>query len=289
MGFKKLLASVTTLGFGGLTTGFASAQTMLDGLEIRGAPVDRETGFQVAATELARDIHWLDNFLLIIISAISLFVLALLLIVIVRYNSRANPEPAQFTHNTPIEVAWTIVPVVILVFIGAFSLPVLFKQGEIPEADVTIKVTGFQWFWGYEYVDEGFGFESFILERDQLEEFGYSQDEYLLATDTAMVVPTGKNIVIQVTGADVIHAWTVPAFGVKQDAVPGRLAELWFNVDEGQEGIYFGQCSELCGQGHAFMPITVKAVTQEAYDAWVAQSAEQLASAPASFRVAVND
>jgi cytochrome c oxidase subunit 2 len=163
------------------------------------------------------------------------------------------------------------VPVVILVFIGAFSLPVLFKQQEIPEADITIKVTGYQWFWGYEYVDHGVRFESYMLARDELESYGYSQDEYLLATDTAVVVPIGATVVMQVTGADVIHSWTIPAFGVKQDAVPGRLAELWFAAE--REGIYFGQCSELCGKDHAYMPITVKVVSQETYDAWLAEAA----------------
>ncbi|MDP5361314.1 MAG: cytochrome c oxidase subunit II, partial [Paracoccaceae bacterium] len=160
------------------------------------------------------------------------------------------------THNSPLEIAWTVVPVVILVFIGAFSLPVLFKQQEIPEADITIKVTGYQWYWGYEYVDHGVAFDSYMLGRDELEENGYSQAEYLLATDTAVVVPIGATVVMQVTAADVIHSWTIPAFGVKQDAVPGRLAELWFAAE--REGIYFGQCSELCGKDHAYMPITVK-------------------------------
>jgi len=252
-------------------------------LAVIGAPVDGATGFQPAVTELARDFQWLDWMLLVIITAISLFVLALIAIVIVRYNSRANPKPASFTHNSPVEVAWTLIPVVILVFIGAFSLPVLFKQQEIPEGDVIIKATGFQWYWGYEYPQEGIAFESFMIGSDagnmltpevsaQLSDAGYSDEYFLLATDTSVVVPTGKKVVVQVTGADVIHAWTIPAFGVKQDAVPGRLAELWFEVDEGQEGIYFGQCSELCGLSHSYMPITVKAVTWSDYQAWVAET-----------------
>ena len=204
---------------------------------------------------------------------ITLFVVALLAVCIVRYNSKSNPTPATFTHNSPLEIAWTLVPVLILVFIGAFSLPVLFKQQEIPEADVTIKVIGYQWYWSYEYTDHDFGFESFKLERDQLAEYGYADDEYLLATDTAVVVPVGKTIVMNVTGADVIHAWTIPAFGVKQDAVPGRLAQLWFEAEE--EGIYFGQCSELCGKDHAYMPITVKVVSQGVYGAWFAAAQEE--------------
>ncbi len=139
----------------------------------------------------------------------------------------------------------------ILVFIGANSLPVLFQQQEIPEGDVHIKVTGYQWYWGYEYTDHEFGFDSFLLAKEELAAHGYSEQEYLLATDTSVVVPTGAKVVMDVTGADVIHSWTIPAFGVKQDAVPGRIAQLWFEVEEGKEGIYFGQCSELCGKDHA--------------------------------------
>jgi cytochrome c oxidase subunit 2 len=248
----------------------ASAQTLGENLEIIGAPHRGGINFQTAATELARDLHWLDNFLLVIITAIVLFVVALMIWTFIRHNEKANPTPATFTHNTPIEITWTIVPTIILVVIGAFSLPVLFKQQEIPEADVLIKATGYQWYWGYEYPGHDIDFASFMLQRDELEEHGYSQDEYLLATDTAMVVPTGQNIVLQVTGADVIHSWAMPAFGVKQDAVPGRLAELWFSVDPGMEGIYFGQCSELCGRDHAYMPITVMAVTPADYEIWLA-------------------
>jgi cytochrome c oxidase subunit II len=237
-------------------------------LEIVGQPLPGGMGFQPSATELARDVVWLDSMLLVIITVITVFVTGLLIYVIMRYNARRNPTPAGFTHNSPLEVAWTVVPIVILVFIGAFSLPILFKQQEIPEADITIKVTGYQWYWGYEYVDEDVSFESFLLNREELEQFGYTQDQYLLATDTAVVVPVGATVVMQVTAADVIHSWTVPAFGVKQDGIPGRLAELWFAAE--REGIYFGQCSELCGQAHAYMPITVKVVSQETYDAWLA-------------------
>jgi cytochrome c oxidase subunit II len=271
---------------GFLAASAAQAQVTVEGLDIIGAPTDRAMGFQPAATSIASDLQWLDTMLLWIITVITLFVLALLIVVLVRYNQRANPNPKTFTHNTPIEVTWTVVPIIILVFIGAFSLPVLFKQQVIPEADVTIKTTGYQWFWGYEYPDHGISFDSFLLARDQLEDHGYTQDEYLLATDTAMVVPTGKTIVVQVTAADVIHSWTIPAFGVKQDGVPGRLAELWFTVEEGMEGIYFGQCSELCGKDHAYMPITVKAVTQVEYEDWLARAAEEYAGTPRTLQVA---
>lgn len=271
----------------GLFTGLSSLPAMAqDGLEIIGAPVDGKTGFQPAASELARDLQWLDGMLLIIITAISLFVTFLMLYAAFRYNRKRNPTPASFTHHTPVEIAWTIVPIFILVAIGAWSLPILFKQQEIPQADITIKVTGYQWYWGYEYVDHEFGFESFLLPREELEEHGYSQDEYLLATDTAVVVPIGKTIVMNVTGADVIHAWTIPAFGVKQDAVPGRLAQLWFAAEK--EGIYFGQCSELCGKDHAYMPITVKVVSEEAYQDWLDGAIEEYAGVPRNVTVASN-
>jgi cytochrome c oxidase subunit II len=271
----------------GLITSLSVLPAMAqDGLEIVGVPVDGGTGFQPAATELARDQQSLDWLILVIITAICVFVTALLVYAILRFNRRANPNPASFTHNSPLEVAWTVIPIVILIFIGAFSLPVLFKQQEIPEADITIKVTGYQWYWGYEYVDHDFGFESFKLERDQLEEYGYSQDEYLLATDTAVVVPVGKTVVMQVTGADVIHSWTIPSFGVKQDAVPGRLAELWFAAE--REGVYFGQCSELCGKDHAYMPITVKVVSEAAYEEWLDQAIEEYAGTPRNLTVASN-
>ena len=255
--------------------GAAAAQEGLEGLEIIGKPIDGLMSFQPAVTSVARDLQWLDQMVLIIITAITVFVTLLLLYIIVRYNKRMNPTPGTFTHNSPLEIAWTIVPILILVFIGAFSLPVLFNSQEIPVADVTIKATGNQWYWTYEYPDSEFEFDSFMLARDELEEYGYTQAEYLLATDTAVVVPVGKIVVLQVTGSDVIHAWAMPSFGVKQDGVPGRLAELWFNVEK--EGVYFGQCSELCGKDHTYMPITVKAVSQENYDKWLAGAVEEFA------------
>lgn len=277
----KLLNKLTGLGASiaaSVAAGMATAQAAPEGLEVIGAPMQGGTALQPAASSLARELLFLDNMLLYIIAAICLFVLALLVWVVLRHNARANPTPAKFSHNTPVEVTWTLVPLAILVLIGAFSLPVLFNQQEIPEGDVVIKATGYQWYWGYEYPDHDIDFLSFMLERDQLEEHGYTQDDYLLATDTAVVVPTGQTVVVQVTAGDVIHSWTIPAFGVKQDGVPGRLAELWFEVDPGMEGIYFGQCSELCGLNHAFMPITVMAVTPEEYEAWLATGGSDFAS-----------
>ena len=278
----------------GAISGFVALPVCAEeGLEIIGQPVADGIGFQPAATKLARDLQWLDGMVLIIITAITVFVLGLLGYVIVRYNRKANPTPSTFTHNSPVEVAWTVIPIVILVFIGAFSLPVLFDQQKIPEGEVNIKVTGYQWYWGYEYVDEGFEFESFLIGDGkvltpevelELQEAGYTRDQFLLATDTAVVVPVDKTVVMQVTGADVIHSWTIPAFGVKQDAVPGRLGQLWFKAEK--EGIYFGQCSELCGKDHAYMPITVKVVSQDAYATWLSAAKAEYAGVVQSYNVA---
>ena len=266
--------------------GVAQAQENFQGLESIGKPEPKGMGFQFPATELMRDLVWLDNFLLVIITVISVFVTCLLAYAAFKFHRSRNDTPGTFTHHSVLEVAWTVVPVGILVVIGAFSLPILFKQQEIPEADITIKVTGYQWYWGYEYVDHDFGFDSVMLQKDELADYGYAPDEYLLATVTAVVVPVGATVVMQLTGADVIHSWTIPAFGVKQDAVPGRLAELWFAAEK--EGVYFGQCSELCGQAHAYMPITVKVVSQEQYDAWLSSTIEELAGVPQSVQVASN-
>ncbi|NRB34532.1 MAG: cytochrome c oxidase subunit II [Rhodobacteraceae bacterium] len=282
----------------GLFAAVSSLPAWAEGEALVGKPVDGAIGFQPAATELARDLQWLDGMLLVIITAICVLVTALLIWCAVRYNRRANATPGTFTHNSPLEIAWTVIPILILIVIGGFSLPILFKQQEIPEADLTIKVTGYQWYWGYEYVDyEDVAFDSYLLGhpatldtssrpadaditpyvlddamRAKLIDAGFAEDEFLLATDTSVVVPVGKTVVMQVTGADVIHSWTIPAFGVKQDAVPGRLAELWFAAEE--EGVYFGQCSELCGMYHAYMPITVKVVSQQVYDDWIAAVVE---------------
>ncbi len=307
---KKLLSLSALLAGLGAMPVLAQDNLRIDGLEVIGTPVDGKMGFQPAVTRLAQDIHDLDWLILVIITVITLFVTGLILWVVVRYSKKRNPNPSSFTHNTPVEIAWTVGPIVILVLIGAYSLPILFRQQEIPEADITIKATGNQWYWSYEYVDEGFGFDSYMIGAPatltaedeaagaiantlddvmvaKLEAAGYSRDEWLLATDTAVVVPVGKTIVMQVTGSDVIHAWTVPAFGVKQDAVPGRLAELWFSAE--REGVYFGQCSELCGQAHAYMPITVKVVSEAAYADWLGKAKEEYAGIPQTLTVASAD
>lgn len=286
MRFTSFITGLWTFFIAAIATQAAFAQDALQGLERVGKAVPKGIGFQPPSTELARDIVWLENMINIIIFAICIFVTALLVYIVIRFNKRANPTPSRFTHNSPLEVTWTIAPIFILVFIGAYSLQILFKQQEIPEADITIKATGYQWYWGYEYPDHEFEFDAFMLAREELEEYGYLPDEYLLAADNAVVVPVGKTIVVQVTGADVIHSWAIPAFGVKQDGVPGRLAELWFNVEK--EGVYFGQCSELCGKDHSYMPIVVKAVSQEVYDDWLKGAIEEFAGVPQGAVVASN-
>lgn len=255
----------------------AMAQEVLGELPTIGKPVNGGMGFQPAATQIAHDQQWLDHFVLYIITGVTIFVCLLLLVCILRFNSRMNPVPARFTHNTPIEVTWTLIPVLILIAIGAFSLPILFRSQEMPsDPDLVVKAIGHQWYWSYEYPNDGVAFDALMLEKDALADAGYTEDEYLLATDNALVVPVGKKILMQYTATDVIHSWTIPAFAIKQDAVPGRIAQAWFEVD--QEGIYFGQCSELCGINHAYMPIVVKAVSQEKYDAWLAGAKEEFAA-----------
>lgn len=278
---KQMLGGVAALG-AMITGGVAMAQTAdLGELERVGKPIQDGLNFQPATTDLMRDIVWFDTFLLWYITIIVVLVTAAIAWVIFRYNAKSNPTPSTVTHNTPLEIAWTAIPAFTLVIIAIFfSVPILFKQLRIPEADVTIKATGNQWYWTYDYVDNEFGFDSIMLTRDELAEYGYEDDEYLLATDTAVVIPVNKTVVMQVTAADVIHAWTIPSFGVKQDGVPGRLAELWFKAE--REGLYFGQCSELCGKDHTYMPITVKVVSQEKYDEWLASAVNEYAGDPST-------
>ncbi|QDL94188.1 cytochrome c oxidase subunit II (plasmid) [Paroceanicella profunda] len=270
------------IGAGTAFTGAWVSTALLaqDALETIGKPVPGGMGFQPAATELKEDIAFLDGFLLVIITAIVLLVTGLLAVCIFRFNAKANPTPATFTHHSALEIAWTVVPILILIVIGSLSLPILFKQLEVPDSDLTIKVTGNQWYWSYEYPDEEISFDSVLLQRDELAEHGYAPDEYLLATDTAVVVPVGAVVRLQITGADVIHSWTIPSFGVKLDAIPGRLQETWFRVD--RPGVFFGQCSELCGKDHAYMPIVVKAMEPEAYATWLEGAKQEFAMNPAA-------
>jgi cytochrome c oxidase subunit 2 len=238
-----------------------------------GQPSPWQIGLQDAATPVMDDLVWFHDFVMVIITAITVFVLALLVIVIVKFNARANPVPSRTTHNTAIEIAWTLIPVLILVTIAVPSFKLLFYQQNIPQADVTVKAIGKQWFWSYNYPDNGkFEFDS-LLVRDGDRK---PDQPRLLAVDNAMVVPVNKVIRVQTTAADVIHAFAVPSFGIKIDAVPGRLNETWFKAEK--EGVYYGQCSELCGRDHAFMPIEVRVVSEQAFAAWVEDAKKKYAS-----------
>jgi cytochrome c oxidase subunit 2 len=239
-----------------------------------GQPSPWEIGLQGSATPVMDDIVWFHNILLWVIFAIAAFVLVLLIIIMVRFNARANPTPTRTTHNTLLEVAWTVLPVMILVFIALPSFRILFFQLNTPPADMTIKATGKQWYWTYAYPDNGnFEFDSLILTEKERK----PDQPRLLSVDNEIVVPVNKVVRVQVTGAEVIHSFAVPSFGIKIDAVPGRLNETWFKVTK--EGTYYGQCSELCGKDHAFMPITVRAVSEQAFQTWLEDAKKKFAAA----------
>jgi cytochrome c oxidase subunit 2 len=259
-----------------------------------GQPVPWQMGFQQPATEVKEYIDWFHNLLLVIITVITLFVLALLIYVMVRFNEKANPVPSKTTHNAMLEVAWTVIPVLILVIIAIPSFRLLKLQLVAPKADIVIKATGHAWYWSYEYPADqgGFRFESLMLEDEQRQEkmkAGTPESEVprLLAVDNEVVVPVNKVVKLQVTAADVLHAFAVPSFGIKIDAVPGRLNETWFKATK--EGIYFGQCSELCGARHAFMPIAVRVVSDDRYAAWLAEAKQKFASTTDGVTVASHD
>jgi cytochrome c oxidase subunit 2 len=228
-----------------------------------GQPTFWQMDLQDSATPVMEDVASFHFFLLWIIAAISAFVLSLLLIVIVRFNARTNPSPSRTTHNTPIEILWTIVPVIILAVIAVPSFRLLFVQLQVPTPDLTVKVTGKQWFWSYSYPDSKFEFDSLMVQEKDLK----PGQIRLLAVDNEMVVPVNKVVHVLVTGADVIHSFTVPSFGIRMDAIPGRINETWFKATI--EGVFYGQCSELCGKDHAFMPIAVRVVNQSEFDTWL--------------------
>ena len=251
---------------------------------------EKQINFQAPATEVMRNIIDLHFAILIIITLIVILVLGLLVWIMIRYNHRSNPTPSKTTHNTLLEIIWTVIPVIILVFIGYKSVILLYKQDVIPPADLVIEVTGHQWYWTYNYPDQGLEFDAFMLDRaffdpDRSPEVQQQREaaiedlrvllgrpgpieiHRLLDTDTRVVVPVNTTVKVLVTADDVIHSWTIPAFGFKIDAVPGRTNETWFRAEE--IGTYYGQCSELCGINHAFMPTVVEVVSQEDFDAWV--------------------
>jgi cytochrome c oxidase subunit II len=245
-----------------------------------------QIGFQQAVTPIAADIHWFhDDLLMPIITLISLFVLALLAYVIWKFNEKANPTPSKTTHNTLIEVAWTIIPVVVLVIIAIPSFRLLTDELVIPPADLTVKVTASQWHWAYEYPKDqagGFSFESYMKPENEIKP--ENGDVRLLSVDNEAVVPVNKTVVLQITAVDVIHSFIVQSFGVRVDAVPGRLNETWFKAD--REGVYYGQCSKICGKDHAYMPIVFRVVSEEKYQAWLADSKKKFAAAPSAVSVA---
>ena len=265
--FKRLMVFVAA-NMAVLAGGAAWAQDAAT----TGQPHPWQLGLQQAATPVMDNIIWFHNFLLWLIVAITLFVLVLLMVVVVRFNARSNPVPSRTTHNTLIEVVWTVVPVLILVSIAVPSFRLLFLQLNVPKADVTIKATGKQWFWSYSYPDEKFEFDSLLVQDKDL----MQGQPRLLTADNAMVVPVNKVVRVQTTGADVIHSWAVPSFGVKIDAIPGRLNETWFKAE--RTGTYYGQCSQLCGRDHAFMPIEVHVVSDQEYAAWLADAKKKYAS-----------
>lgn len=241
-----------------------------------GAPVARQIGLQEAVTPVMEDIVTFHHFLMVIISVIVAFVTVLLAIVILRFNAKANPVPSKTSHNTLLEIAWTVVPVMILVVIAIPSFRLLYKELVIPTADLTVKATGYQWYWGYEYPDNGdISFDSNMVDAADLQ----PGQPRLLTADNPLVVPVDETVRVIVTGADVIHSFAMPSFGVKVDAIPGRLNETWFRAEK--TGTYYGQCSELCGQSHAFMPIEIKVVTKEEFASWV-ESQKQANAAPAA-------
>ena len=252
------------------STGLAGAALAAGGTAFAelGQPAPWEYTLQESASPVMDNIVWFHNFLFWLITIITLFVLVLLVMVVVKFNAKSNPTPSRTTHNTLIEVAWTLIPVMILVGIAVPSFRLLFLQLDIPKADLTVKVTGKQWYWSYSYPDNGkFEFDSLLVA---------DKKPRLLGVDNEMVVPVNKVVRVQVIGADVIHAFAVPSFGIKIDAVPGRLNETWFKAT--REGVYYGQCSELCGRDHAYMPIAVRVLNDRDYTAWLDQAKKKYAT-----------
>ena len=238
-------------------------------------PKDWQLGFQNPASDGMRDIvNFHNNLLLPVIIAISVFVLFLMIYTCIRFRESKNPVPSKTTHNVAVEVLWTLIPCLILIVMAVPSFKILYKQDTIPKADLTVKAVGYQWYWGYEYPDENIIFESYMIKEDELKE----NQPRLLTVDNEVVVPVNKVVKVLITANDVLHAWALPSFGVKRDAVPGRINETWFKAEK--VGTYYGQCSELCGIQHAFMPITVRVVTDEEYAIWLAEAKMKFANEP---------
>ena len=276
------LRSVTRL----LATGIAIALGSSAALAARaGIAEPWQMGMQEMVTNIGQDVAVFHDYLLYLITASSLLVLALLVYVVIRFNERANPVPRRTTHNTLLEVAWTVVPVLILIVIAIPSFRILREQLIIPPHDIVVKATGHSWYWSYEYPSDqgGVRFESNMVPENELK----PGQPRLLAADNEMVVPVGKVVRMQITAADVLHNFAVPSFGIRLDAVPGRLNETWFRAE--REGIYYGQCSELCGNGHPYMPINVRVVSEADYASWLAQAKQKFAAANDAVRLAARD
>ena len=268
MGMGTRARGLISSGMAALTLALLAAPAAAQ--ELVGQPTDGALGLQPAASPLKVEAHFFhDAILMPIITFICLLVLGLLVWIVVRYNKKSNPVPARWSHNTLIEVIWTVVPVLILVFISLFSFRLLFNYHDMPEPDLTVKVTGNQWNWAYEYPDQGVAeYISNMLPEEEIAQRGMPHSLYRLAADEPMVVPVGANVRLLITAADVIHAVAMPAFGLKTDAVPGRVNETWFRAE--RPGVYYGQCSELCGVDHAFMPIQINVVSRAEFATWVA-------------------
>lgn len=259
----------------------ASALLWTSGAALADQPRPWEMTFQAAATGIAEQIHWFERYTLWFIVPITLLVLALLFWCAYKFRASANPEPSKTSHNTAIEVIWTVGPVIILLFLAVPSFQLLTAQYSPEDPQLTVKATGYQWYWGYEYQTETpVSFDSLILKEGERAAAGKENLTVyprLLAVDNEVVVPVGTTVRLLVTAADVIHSWTIPAFGVKMDAIPGRINEAWFKADK--EGLYYGQCSELCGKDHAYMPIAVRVVSDEQYSTWLTAAASDLQGA----------
>jgi cytochrome c oxidase subunit II len=265
----KVLATAVAAAVG---TGAMSA---FCGTAFAEEPQPWQLNFQAAATPVMERIEDFHNLLLIIVTAITLLVLGLLVIIIFRFNAKSNPTPSRTTHNTFIEVMWTVAPILILLVIAIPSFKLLYYQDRAVSPDFTLKVTGHQWYWSYAYPDNGnFQYDSIVVQDSDLK----PGQPRLLAVDNPVVVPVGATVRVLITADDVVHSWSVAPFGIKYDAVPGRVHETWFKVDKG-EGMFYGQCSQLCGQGHGFMPIAVKAVSQAEFKDWVANAQKQYGTA----------
>ena len=265
MSLRKGLIALAVLAAAGWSAGAFAAQ-----------PEPWQLGFQPAASPSMEAVRDFYDLLFVIIVAIAAFVLALLVYVMVRFNARRNPVPSKTSHNTFLEMAWTAIPIMILVVIAIPSFRLLYFQKTVSEAEMemTVKVIGYQWYWSYEYPDHGdIAFDSFIVEEEDLE----PGQLRLLEVDNRLVVPVDTNIRLLVTAEDVLHSWAVPAFGIKIDAVPGRLNETWMRVE--REGVYYGQCSELCGVRHGYMPVAVEAVSKDAFASWVERAKVEFARA----------